>query len=206
LDWIYSDFSEFGNEIGYHNADFLSTQPVFAGIEISYYGDKGGFFGFRYTGFLWMLAPTGSHYSVQYTDTIELENRLTQLGMHVGYTILKTKYVNVTPKVAFNWNRHRLLNYHSGSITLAQYANYRELDVRFNQFTGTLGATMNINFRRKNDLSDGYWSIGFTGAYCFKLHRRPLIYSVGNALDSNSRIFYQPFCFTIYISFNGVMN
>ncbi len=208
VNWFNGDFTEFGDEIGSHNADFLTDLPTFTSLEIAYYGKKRGYGSFRFSGLAYMfiamfgVAPQLG-YAEPYNDTLTLENRKLQFGIEGGYTLVKWRRMNFTPKIGINWNRYRLLNYHTeSSIPLAQYAKHRELDVRFNQVLGTVGATMNINLMGKNNPGHVYWSIGFTGGYCFKLHGEPLVYTAGNSVASSSRIYYDPFYFSIFLSIN----
>ena len=152
-----------------------------------------------YAGFNWGFADDSNYRH----DSLDIEFKTRQYGLHFGYNLLNTYRLLLTPKVAIKWNRYRLLNNDKeNSIPFEQYVDERNLDIRFNQLTGFVGFNLSYKMYEFNLLATDYWTFGVYGGYAFKLHDKPWIYSRGNRLTSSGKIGVENYNLGIHVSFN----
>jgi len=136
-------------------------------------------------------------------DSLDIKLKSSQIGFHFGYNLVNNKRFLITPKVAIKWNRYRLLNsYPAKEIPLEQYISERDIDIRYNQFIGSIGLNLLFKFYKCNIFDTDFWTCGIYGGYEFKLHDKPLIYTVNNRISSNGKIRIEDYNFGILFSFN----
>lgn len=174
------DFSEFTQELGAQNVEYLNNQNGM--VE---YG-----LGMKYRHFFWGCSfGITTDESTKY-DSLKMGLSKTQYGLKVSYSLLDSKRILFSPRAQLNLSRFRLVNSSKeNKITLDQYLRDRDLDVRFNQMTSLIG--FELSYKTYN----GFFyvpydclTIGMTVDYAFKINNHPWIYSTGNRLISNNSI------------------
>jgi hypothetical protein len=191
LEFYFTDFNDFSSLIGSYNTDLMDLFVV-AGPEI------GCSFSGVYTG---LSLEFGYDYSDDH-DSLIVSLFVTAFGLNLGYDIIDSPALRLTPMLSLRWLRFRLLNYDNDrKIPLSQYLEERNLDMRFNQLTLTTGMNLDYKFYYDNANKDRYWSVGLYGGYLFKLSKSPWLYSYGNRLTTDRVIDIGHFAFGISVSF-----
>ncbi len=192
LDALFTDFSEFSSSIGSFNTDamdyFAVTGPEL-GVSVHRF----------YTGF---RLGMGNGYSEEH-DTLIFDLSNTSFSLNLGYDLITSPRLRITPLISLKLLRFRLQNYRNErKIPLTQYLDERDLELRFNQMAAVAG--INLEYLIYSDIlhSGGdYWSIGAFGGYAMKLNRTPWIYSRGNRLITDSEIGLKHLTFGLSVSF-----
>ncbi len=192
LDALFTDFSEFSSSIGSFNTDamdyFAVTGPEL-GVSVHRF----------YTGF---RLGMGNGYSEEH-DTLVVDLSNTSFSLNLGYDLISSPRIRLTPLISLKLLRFRLQNYRNErKIPLTQYLEERDLELRFNQMAAVAG--INLEYLIYSDIFPGggdYWSVGAFGGYAMKLNRTPWIYSRGNRLITSSEIGLKHFTFGLSVSF-----
>ncbi len=191
FDLILSDFSEFTGLLGSHNTEAMDYFAV-TGPEI------GASFPRFYTGF---GIGMGYSYKEDY-DTLVVDLNNTMFKLSLGYDIVSSRRIRLTPMVSFRWMKYRLRNYPAESrVTLEEYLNGKETDLRFNQAIVIPGLNLEYLMYSGNRGMSDYLSVGIFGGYAVKLNRTPLIRSEGNRITTGSAIRLNPLTAGISISY-----
>ena len=120
---------------------------------------------------------------------VDLELNKTRWGLNFGYNLIESKRFTCTPNIALKLNRYRLLNFDtSKQISLDDYVESRDLDIRINQMTGYAGLDLSYNFRIPSFGFARFYSVGVYGGSMFKLHNEPWAYSQRNRLRSSNKV------------------
>ena len=193
LDALFTDFNRFSSILGSYNTDVMDYFAVI-GPEL------GGSFSRFYAGF-----GFGMGYSYKDDiDTLVVDLNNTSFNLKLGYDLVNSPRIRLTPLISLRWLRFRLLNYSNDKkISLSQYLDERDLDLRFNQTIAVAG--INLEYLMYNDVygNSSYWSIGLFGGYAMKLNQKPWIYSRGNRIMTDDEIGLKHLTFGISISFYG---
>jgi hypothetical protein len=190
-DALSTDFSQFSPSIGSFNTDIMdklriigpemgvSFSRIYAGIGLGFgYGRK--------------------HES----DSLVLDLNNTSYYLNLGYDVIKSSRVRLTPLLSVRWLRSRLLNYdNEKKIPLSQYLDERDLDLRFNQTIAIAGINLECLMYNNAYVNGEYWSIGLFGGYAVKLNQKPWMYSGGNRIMTDSEIGLDHFTFGMNLSF-----
>lgn len=192
MDALFPDFSEFSSSIGSFNTDamdyFAVTGPEL-GVSVHRF----------YTGF---RLGMGNSYSEEH-DTLVVDLSNTSYSLNLGYDLISTPRIRMTPLISLKLLRFRLQNYRNErKIPLTQYLDERDLELRFNQMTAVAG--INLEYLIYNNVfatGGDYWSVGAFGGYAMKLNRTPWIYSRGNRLITSDEVGLKHFTFGLSISF-----
>lgn len=178
LSVVFSDFAEFTSELGAYNTDLMDYFSVIGpelGASVSRI-----YFGFG--------LGMGYNYKDDH-DTLVIDLKNTSYRLILGYDLVSTRRLRVTPHLSARWLRYRLMNYPAErKISLTNYLSERDIDIRFNQAIAVAG--LNIEFIMDSSAPGrgDYWSIGAEGGYAVKLNRTPWVYSKGNRLMTDREI------------------
>ncbi len=192
LDALFTDFSQFSTSIGSFNTDamdyFAVTGPEL-GISVHRF----------YTGF---RLGMGNSYNKDH-DTLIVDLSNTSFSLNLGYDLISSPRIRMTPLISLKLLRFRLQNYRNErKIPLTMYLDERDLELRFNQMAAVAG--INLEYLIYADVfrtGGDYWSLGAFGGYAMKLNRSPWIYSRGNRLITTSEIGLEHFTFGVSVSF-----
>ncbi len=178
IDALFNDFAGFRPLLKDYNVDNMNKWSIIFTLELAMTYKR------FYTGLSF-----GHQTSYNDYDSLDIELKKTQWGLHFGYNILNTKRILFAPKVAIKWNRYRLLNYDKEkSISIEQYVSERDLDIRFNQITGFVGFNLTYKIYNLTLFGFDYSTCGIYGGYIFQFNEKPWIYSGSNRLISNEII------------------
>lgn len=191
FDLILSDFSEFSAQLGSHNTEAMDYFAV-TGPEI------GASIGRVYTGF---AIGMGYSYKENY-DTLVVDLNNTLFKLNLGYDIISSRRIRMTPLISLRWMKCRLRNYPGErKVTLENYLSEKETDLRFNQTIAVAGINLEyLMYNGPAGISD-YWSIGIFGGYAVKLNRKPWIWSDGNRITTDNAIRLNPLTAGISLSY-----
>jgi hypothetical protein len=191
FDAILTDFSEFTGLLGSHNTDAMDYFAV-TGPEI------GASFPRFYTGF---GIGMGYNYKEDY-DTLVVDLKNTLFKLSLGYDIISSRRIRMTPMISLRLMKSRLRNYPGErKVPIEEYLLKKETDLRFNQAMAVTGLNLEyIMYTGNRGMSD-YWSIGIFGGYAVKLNRVPWIRSDGNRITTDSAIRLNPLTAGISISY-----
>lgn len=193
VDFIRADFDQFASVLGSYNTDLMNAATGTLGVEMA------GTYKRYYAGFSWGYANDydGNH------DSLDIDLNTNQFGLHFGYSLVNSKRFLVVPKVAIKWNRYRLINSNADrKISVQQYVDERDLDIRFNQLTGFAGLNLSFKIYNYNLLRTTYWTCGIYGGYCFTLNDKPWVYSKRNRLTTDAEIKVDNVNLGIHFSFH----
>lgn len=191
FDAILTDFSEFTGLLGSHNTEAMDYFAV-TGPEI------GASFPRFYTGF---GIGMGYNYKEDY-DTLVVDLKNTLFKLSLGYDIISSRRIRMTPMVSLRLMKSRLRNYPGESrVKLEDYLREKETDLRFNQAMAVAGLNLEYLMYSGNRGMSDYWSIGLFGGYAVKLNRKPWIRSDGNRITTDSAIRLNPLTAGISISY-----
>jgi hypothetical protein len=191
FDLIRTDFSEFSGLLGTYNTEVMEFVTV-TGPEI------GISFPRFYTGF-------GVGFGYGYEDdhdslVINLNNTCYKLNL--GYDLVNSARIRMTPMLSLRWLRYRLQNYpDERKVPLESYLQEREIDLRFNQTVAVAAMSLEYKLYDGNMGISDYWSVGIYGGYAMKLNRTPWIRSDGNRITTGRAIDLNPFTFGVSLSF-----
>jgi hypothetical protein len=192
-DILFTDFSGFSTSVGSYNTDamdfFAVTGPEL-GVSVHRF----------YTGLRFGM---GSGYNEKH-DSLIVDLTSTSFSLNLGYDLISTPRIRMTPLLSVKWMRMKLRNYRNErKIPLSQYLDERDLELRFSQIVAVAG--INLEYLIYNNVfgvSGGdYWSLGAFGGYAMKLNRNPWIYSRGNRLITDNEIGIKHFTFGVSLSF-----
>jgi hypothetical protein len=191
FDAILTDFSEFTGLLGSHNTEAMDYFAV-TGPEI------GASFPRFYTGF---GIGMGYNYKEDY-DTLVVDLKNTLFKLSLGYDIISSRRIRMTPMISLRLMKSRLRNYPGESrVKLEDYLREKETDLRFNQAMAVAGLNLEYLMYSGNRGMSDYWSIGLIGGYAVKLNRKPWIRSDGNRITTGSAINLNPLTAGISISY-----
>lgn len=195
LDAIFTDFSEFAPELGTYNTEVMDYFAVIGpGMGASFSGFSFGIgFGFGYS------------YKDDYdTLIVDLNNSMYKLDL--GYDVVSTRRMRITPLVSLRWLRIRLENYpEERKITLGQYLSERDIDLRFNQAIAVAGLNIEYIMYSGAPGNSDFWSLGLAGGYAAKLNRTPWVYSRGNRIMTDNEIGLNHLTFGLRVSYYTII-
>ncbi|MCU0458837.1 MAG: carboxypeptidase-like regulatory domain-containing protein [Bacteroidales bacterium] len=191
LDIVLSDFSEFASLLGTFNTDaldyFAVTGPELGASFPRFYAGLGLGMGYSYKDDI---------------DTVAVDLNNTQFKLSLGYDIISSHRIRMTPMVSLRWLKYRLRNYSSErKVPLQTYLQEKETDLRFNQTAAVIGLNLEYLMYSGNAGVGDHWSVGIFGGYAMKLNRKPWIWSDGNRITTDRSIRLDPFTAGISISF-----
>jgi hypothetical protein len=191
LDAVFSDFNEFTPLLGSYNTEVMDYFSV-AGPELGA-SVSGVYFG--------LGLGLGYGYRDKY-DTLIVNLNNTACKINLGFDLVSTGRLRITPLLSVRWLRYRLLNY-SGErkISLTSYLDERDLDLRFNQAIAVAG--LNIEYLMYSQVfgQGDYWSAGLFGGYATRINPSPWIFSRGNRIMTDNSINLKPLTIGFSISF-----
>ena len=178
LNVVFTDFAEFTDELGAYNTDLMDYFSVIGpelGASVSRL-----YFGFG--------LGMGYNYKDD-NDTLVIDLKNTSYRLTLGYELISSQRLRVTPQISVRWLRYRLMNYSAErKISLTNYLSERDIDIRFNQAIAVAGLNMEYIMYSSAPGRGDYWSIGAEGGYAVKLNRTPWVYSKGNRLMTDREI------------------
>lgn len=191
LDILMSDFSEFEALLGSFNTNamdyFAVTGPELGASFPRFYAGLGLGMGYRYKDDI---------------DTVVVDLNNTQFKLSLGYDLISSHRIRMTPMISLRWLKYRLRNYSSErKVPLQNYLQEKETDLRFNQTAAVIGLNLEYLMYSGNAGVSDYWSVGIFGGYAVKLNRKPWIWSDGNRITTNNAIRLDPFTAGISVSF-----
>ncbi len=191
IDIFRTDFSEFTALLGEHNTAALAYQAL-TGPEIGVSG-------------LPLSASLGLGLGYKYSekhDTFIVDQSSRLIKLTVGYDLVSSARIRLTPQLSVRWLRTRLQNYDAErKITLEKYLRNGETDLRFNQTMAVAGVNLEVLFYTGMKGFGDYWSVALFGGYPVRLHRTPWIWSAGNRITTDSTIKISPLTAGITLSF-----
>ncbi len=191
LDIFTADFSAYSSLLGEHNTEALNyfalTGPEISASFPRLYTDIGIGSGYIY------------HKKID-TIIVDLTNTLYKFSL--GYNLINSERVRLTPLVSVRLLRSRLKNF-SGErkIPIEEYLQNREIDLRFRQAMAVAGVNLEYIFHSGLNAFSEQWSVGIFGGYQLKLHQYPWIRSAGNRITGGRAVRLSPFTAGISISF-----
>lgn len=195
LDAVLTDFTEFAPELGTHNTEVMDYFSVIGpGLGASLSGFSFGIgFGFGYS------------YKDDY-DTLIVDLNNTMYKLNLGYDIVSSRRMRITPFVSLRWLRFRLENYPGErKITLGEYLSERDIDLRFNQTIAVAGLNIEYIMYSGAPGNSDFWSFGLAGGYAAKLNRTPWVYSRGNRIMTDNTIGLNHLTFGLSVSYYTVI-
>jgi len=194
MDAVFSDFEEFTPALGSHNTDLMK-----------YFAVIGPELGASFSGIYFGLG-IGMGYSYQDDlDTIAVDLNNTMYRLSIGYDLVSSRRIRITPLLSARWLRYRLLNYPGErKISLTRYLDERDLDLRFNQTIAVAGLNLEYLMYSGMQGRGDYWSFGIAGGYAVKLNRTPWIYSRGNRVMTDHSIGLYPMTFSLTVSWYNI--
>jgi hypothetical protein len=133
----------------------------------------------------------GAHFVINYgseikLDSLEISTHYQQYGLDLGYKLFDSKRILLIPELRLNWSRYRLLSYSSSTpVTMTQYLEKRELDLRFNQVNFATG--LHLAFKIHGQENGRALVIGGYLGYATPLFDT-WIYSAGNRVTSSNKL------------------
>jgi hypothetical protein len=195
MDAVFSDFEEFAPALGSHNTDLMR-----------YFAVIGPELGASFSGVYFGLG-IGMGYSYQDDlDTISVDLNNTLYRLTLGYDLVNSRRIRITPLLSARWLRYRLMNYPGDrKISLTRYLDERDVDLRFNQTIAVAG--LNLEYLMYSGIQGhgDYWSFGVAGGYAVKLNRTPWIYSRGNRVMTDNSIGLNPLTFSLTVSWYNIV-
>ncbi len=195
LDAVFTDFSEFAPELGTHNTKVMDYFAVIGpGMGASLSGFSFGIgLGFGYS------------YKNDY-DTLIVDLNYTMYKLNLGYDVVSSRRMRITPFVSLRWLRIRLENYpEERKITLGQYLSERDIDLRFNQTIAVAGLNIEYIMYSGAPGNSDFWSFGLAGGYAAKLNRTPWVYSRGNRIMTDNKIGLNHLTFGLGVSYYTII-
>lgn len=191
IEALFTDFDQFSTDLGSYNTDAMDYFAV-SGPELG-------------VSFQRVYAGLGLGMGYGYNDdndTLVIDLNTTSYTLYLGYDLVRSPRIRLTPMLSLKWLRFKLLNYQNERrIPLSQYLDERNLDLRFNQTAVVAGINLEYLMYGETYGKGDYWSVGVFGGYAAKLNRIPWIYSGGNRLITENEIELKHFTFGFSISF-----
>ncbi|MFZ2286369.1 MAG: hypothetical protein WAV93_05230 [Bacteroidales bacterium] len=195
LDAVFTDFTEFAPDLGLYNTDVMDYFAV-VGPELGA-SLSGFYFGF---GFGFGYSYRDDH------DTLIVDLNNTMYKLNLGYDLVSSTRLRITPLISFRWLRFRLENYPAErKITLETYLDERDLDLRFNQTIAVAGLNMEYIMYSGAPGNSDYWSFGLEGGYAVKLNQKPWTYSRGNRIMSDNTIGLKHMTFGLRVTYYTII-
>lgn len=195
MDAIFTDFAQFAPSLGSHNTDLMKSFAMI-GPEL------GASFSKVYFG---LGIGMGYNYKDD-TDTLIVDLKNNSYKLNIGYDLVNSDRIRLTPLISLRWLRFRLLNYPGDrKITLTSYLEERDIELRFNQTVAVAGLNMEYIMYSGTRGNSDYWSFGVAGGYAVKLNRTPWVYSRGNRVMTDNMIGLNPLTFSIAISYYSIV-
>ncbi|MDX9903013.1 MAG: hypothetical protein RB288_02940 [Bacteroidales bacterium] len=194
MDAFFFDFEEFTPALGAHNTDLMK-----------YFAVIGPELGASFSGVYFGLG-IGMGYSYQNDlDTISVDLNNTMYRLSIGYDLVSSRRIRITPLLSARWLRYRLLNYPGDrKISLTRYLDERDLDLRFNQTIAVAGLNLEYLMYSGMQGQGDYWSFGIAGGYAVKLNQTPWIYSKGNRVMTDHSMGLNPLTFSLTVSWYNI--
>ena len=190
VEYLPLSFSSYRNQLEDYNINILNSSEVFFGINFKYQFEKhciGLDLGF-------------AKYKDDYLDSLHLGVNGLMSALSYSYIIINREKWEFSPMISARWFRYRLMNSNINyDLSLSQYLEDRDLDLRFNQGIGFLGGKFNFKIPQPYEERLINVNIGIYGGYQFKLHPSTMLYSRRNQLDAGGgAIKYDGFFAGIY--------
>ena len=194
MDAVFSDFEEFTPSLGSHNTDLMR-----------YFAVIGPELGASFSG-VWFGLGIGMGYSYQDDlDTISVDLNNTMYKLSIGYDLVSSRRIRLTPLISARWLRYRLLNYPGDrKISLNRYLDERDIDLRFNQTVAVAGVNLEYLMYSGIQGQADYWSFGIAAGYAVRLNRNPWIWSTGNRIMTDHSIGLNPLTFSLSVSWYNI--
>ena len=181
------DFDIFEVELGTYNTEVLSDLNGFSHIEMGF-AKQSNYYGFNY-GY--------STYEDEDLDSIAIEVNMHHYGLLMG-KLKDFKHFQIALNLGLSVDRWRLQNYDKDKlVTMQQYIDRKELDLRFNQICGFAG--LNLTFKL-TQTEKGFWGLDFFAGYVFPVSKT-LIYSAQSRIENEKRLSYSPLTFGFGLTF-----
>ena len=188
---FFTDFSEFTLYIGPYNTDLMDFVSV-AGPEL----------GVSFSRVYFGLGMGMGYGHKTYNDTLAIDISNSSYNLSLGYDLISSRRIRLTPNVTASWLRCRLQNYPADrKIPLTTYLSERDLDIRFNQAIAVAGLNLEYLMYSGTAGRGDYWSVGLSGGYALKINQTPWVYSRGNRLTTDRQIDLNPLTISLSISY-----
>jgi len=195
MDAFFTDFTEFTPYIGSHNTDLMTFFSA-AGPEL------GASFSRVYFG---LGLGMGYGYKDD-NDTLTIDISNTSYKLSLGYDLISSRRIRLTPTVSARWLRCRLQNYPGDrKIPLTTYLTERDIDLRFNQVVAVAGLNLEYLLYSGTAGKGDYWSVGLAGGYTVRINQTPWVYSRGNRLITDRQVGVSPLAISLSISYYTIV-
>ena len=195
LNALFTDYSEFTPYIGSYNTDLMRFFSV-AGPEL------GASFARVYFGIGFGMG----YGNKDDNDTLAIDISNTSYNLTIGYDLISSRRIRLTPTVTARWLRCRLQNYPGErKIPLTTYLDERDIDIRFNQAIAVAGLNLEYLMYSGTAGKGDYWSVGLSGGYAIRINQSPWVYSRGNRLITDRRIDLSPVAVSLSISYYTIV-
>lgn len=176
-----NNFNEFSVVLGDYNTDLMNELFVTYnwGVESSY---KKVSIGLNY-GFGDVINGKNDSLNLSFSSHV--------FRFNFGYRLIERKNIILTPMLSLKMNRYNLVNSKKDeNVSIEEYLNNRDLDIRLKQMTGFIGLNTSFKFNNNylNIIPVKWWTLGLYGGYQFKLNKYPWISSSGNDIKSEHQI------------------
>jgi hypothetical protein len=194
MDAFFTDFTEFTLYIGPYNTDLMTFFYV-AGPEL------GASFSRVYFG----IGLGMGYGNKNHNDTLAIDINNSAYKLSLGYDLISSRRIRLTPTISARWLRWRLQNYPGErKIPLTTYLSERDIDLRFNQAVAVAGLNLEYLMYSGTAGKGDYWSVGLSGGYAIKINQTPWVYSRGNRLTTDRQINLDPWTISLSISYYTV--
>ena len=191
MDAFFTDFTEFTLYIGPYNTDLMTFFYV-AGPEL------GASFSRVYFG----IGLGMGYGNKDDNDTLAIDINNSAYKLSLGYDLISSRRIRLTPAISARWLRWRLQNYPGErKIPLTTYLSERDIDLRFNQAVAVAGLNLEYLMYSGTAGKGDYWSVGLSGGYAIKINQTPWVYSRGNRLTTDRQINLDPWTISLSISY-----
>jgi hypothetical protein len=194
MDAFFTDFTEFTLFIGSYNTDLMTFFSV-AGPEL------GASFSRVYFG----IGLGMGYGNKDHNDTLAIDINNSAYKLSLGYDLISSRRIRLTPTISARWLRLKLQNYPGErKIPLTTYLSERDIDLRFNQAVALAGLNLEYLMYSGTAGKGDYWSVGLSGGYAIKINQTPWVYSRGNRLTTDRQINLDPLTISLSISYYTV--
>jgi hypothetical protein len=194
MDAFFTDFTEFTLYIGPYNTDLMTFFSV-VGPEL------GASFSRVYFG----IGIGMGYGNKDDNDTLAIDINNAAYKLSLGYDLISSRRIRLTPTISARWLRWRLQNYPGErKIPLTTYLSERDIDLRFNQAVAVAGLNLEYLMYSGTAGKGDYWSVGLSGGYAIKINQTPWVYSRGNRLTTDRQINLDPLTISLSISYYTV--
>jgi hypothetical protein len=194
MDALFTDFTEFTLYIGPYNTDLMTFFYV-AGPEL------GASFSRVYFG----IGLGMGYGNKDHNDTLAIDINNSAYKLSLGYDLISSRRIRLTPTISARWLRLKLQNYPGErKIPLTTYLSERDIDLRFNQAVAVAGLNLEYLMYSGTAGKGDCWSVGLSGGYAIKINQTPWVYSRGNRLTTDRQINLDPWTISLSISYYTV--